>query len=818
MTRARSILCCGLSLGVVLGLGAVADAETYRLPPEPIVSMVTSPAPPTMSVSPNKKWALVLEYSTLTTVDVLAQPYHKLAGVRVNPRTSNRHNPFTYSGLSIYNTETGETRRVELPGNAAISRPVWSPDGEKFAFTNTTEMGVELWIGSGAYGSCVRVGGESLRLNVLLSSGFEWMPSGDSLVVATRVNDPSAAPEASIVPSGPVTQETAGSSGPLRTYQDLLTSPHDEALFDHFMSSGLSIIDLQGRESFSLDNGVYSSFDVSPDGEYLMVERIEKPYSYLLPWYRFPTTTEVIDMRDGTAVTIAEHGLQDNIPIGGVQTGRRSIGWSSTDDTTLVWSEALDGGDPKAEAEERDALFRLEAPFTGDAAEWFRLEDRYRGLRWLEDSSLAMVSEYDRDERWTRTWLVDTNGSGDGARLVDDRSIQDRYNNPGTPVMTTNASGHSVVDVSDDSIFLTGSGSTPEGDKPFIRRLDLATLETRELWRNSGDVYESVSSLLSEDGSVVLTRRESQLEEPNYFALDVSTGARSPVTGYVDAASLRGVHKELVKYEREDGLPLSATLYLPPGYDAERDGPLPLLVWAYPLEYNNAGTAGQVRGSEHRYTRISGSSHLFLLTQGYAIMNNASMPVVGDDPETVNDTFIDQIVANAQAAIDYAVERGVADRDRVGVGGHSYGAFMTANLLAHCDLFRAGIARSGAYNRTLTPFGFQAERRTFWEAPEVYFALSPFMHAHKINEPMLMIHGMDDNNSGTFPVQSRRMYHAIKGNGGTARLVMLPSESHGYRGKESVLHTLSEMIAWMDEHVKYSGDASASAGRKNPND
>jgi dipeptidyl aminopeptidase/acylaminoacyl peptidase len=795
----------------MFGMVSVVDAENYRLPPEPIVTMVTSPAPPTMSVSPNKRWALVMEYTTLTSVGVLSQPYHKLAGVRVNPRTSNRHNPFTYTGLSLHNVETGETTALALPEGAALSGLSWSPDGDRFAFANTTESGVELWLGDTSSVECLRLGDEGLYLNLLLGSGFEWNPDGSGILCLARVNDPMDAPVSSIVPSGPVTQETSGSSGPVRTYQDLLTSAEDEALFDHFMTSELvAVFPGQDGGVHRLGHvGIYSSIGFSPNGEYLLTEKIERPYSYLLPWYRFPTTTRVIDLRDGGAVTIAEHGLQDNIPIGGVQTGRRSIGWSSTEDASLVWAEALDGGDPKNEADERDSLFRLEAPFTGEATEWFRLEDRYRGVRWLELSSYAMVSEYDRDTRWTRTWLVNV-GGGEAPRLVDDRSIQDRYNDPGRPVMTTNTRGHSVVDVSDGFVFMTGSGSTPEGDRPFLSRVNLATLETEELWRNSGDAYESVSSLLSDDGSVVLTRRESQAEEPNYFSLDTETGSRLAVTEYEDAASLRGVHKELVRYERADGLPLSGTLYLPPGYDAERDGPLPLLVWAYPREFNSASDAGQVSGSEHRYTRISGSSHLFLLTQGYAILDGASMPVVGDDPETVNDTFIDQIVASGQAAIDYAVERGVADRDRVGVGGHSYGAFMTANLLAHCDLFRAGIARSGAYNRTLTPFGFQAERRTFWEAPEVYFALSPFMHAHTINEPMLMIHGMDDNNSGTFPVQSQRMYHAIKGNGGTARLVMLPSESHGYRGKESVLHTLSEMIAWMDEHVKYAG-ASASA-------
>lgn len=127
---------------------------------------------------------------------------------------------------------------------------------------------------------------------------------------------------------------------------------------------------------------------------------------------------------------------------------------------------------------------------------------------------------------------------------------------------------------------------------------------------------------------------------------------------------------------------------------------------------------------------------------------------------------------------------------------------MTANLLAHSDLFRAGIARSGAYNRTLTPFGFQSERRTFWEAPEMYAKVSPFWYADKIKEPILLIHGEADNNQGTFPIQSERMFAAIRGNGGTARLVMLPLEAHGYAAKESTEHTLFEMVQWFDKWVK----------------
>jgi dipeptidyl aminopeptidase/acylaminoacyl peptidase len=271
------------------------------------------------------------------------------------------------------------------------------------------------------------------------------------------------------------------------------------------------------------------------------------------------------------------------------------------------------------------------------------------------------------------------------------------------------------------------------------------------------------------------------------------------------APQLRSITKQLVTYKRADGVPLSFTLYLPANY--KKGERLPTIVWAYPLEFSDAGTAGQVSGSPSHFTTIGGISQLFLVTQGYAVLDDATMPVIGD-PETMNNTYVEQIVASAKAAIDKAVEMGVADRDRIGVGGHSYGAFMTANLLAHSDLFRAGVARSGAYNRTLTPFGFQSERRTLWEAPEMYMKVSPFMHADKIKHPILLIHGMADDNSGTFPIQSERLYQAIKCNGGIVRYVQLPYEAHGYLARESTEHTLYEMVSWFDKWVK---NASASA-------
>jgi len=467
----------------------------------------------------------------------------------------------------------------------------------------------------------------------------------------------------------------------------------------------------------------------------------------------------------------------------------------------------------------RDRILMLKAPFSGSPTELVKTEHRFGGLQWGEKGGLAFVSDYDRNRRWRRTFLLNADNPAESPRLVWSLSVQDRYNDPGTPVFRPLPSGHRAILQSGDWIYLSGSGASPEGDRPFLDRFNLKTLKSERLFRCDTKSYETVVALLSDDGTQFITRRESPTEPPNYYLRTLaeafasagsgssgtaSAGASEPamkaLTQFPDPTpQLRNIKKELVTYMRPDGVQLSFTLYLPPGY---KEGTrLPTVVWAYPVEFTDPAVASQVTGSTQRFTTILGPSHLFFLLSGYAILDNAAMPVVGD-PETVNNTYIEQIVASAKAAIDKAVELGVTDPDRVGVGGHSYGAFMTANLLAHSDLFRAGIARSGAYNRTLTPFGFQNERRTLWEAPELYIKVSPFMNAHKINEPILLIHGEADDNTGTFPIQSERMYQALRGNGATVRLVMLPHEAHGYAARETIEHVLYEMISWFDKYVK----------------
>jgi len=474
------------------------------------------------------------------------------------------------------------------------------------------------------------------------------------------------------------------------------------------------------------------------------------------------------------------------------------VNWRPDVPATLVWAEALDGGDPKNKVAYQDRVVMLAAPFTGEPVELLKLEKRYTGLAW-DSGGRTLVVEYDRERRWAKTWLADAGRPGAAPRVVWDRSAEDRYGDPGFPLTRTTAAGDQVMRRSGDWAYFTGLGASPQGDRPFFDRFNLRTLKMERLWRADTVHYESVVAVLDDAGTRIVTRRESRTEPPNYFVRDVRRGSLRALTTFKDPApQLTGIQKRLITYKRADGTNLSGTLYLPPGYTPGNR--LPVVMWAYPTEFASAAAAGQVFAAPNRFNIIRGPSHLFFLTQGYAVLDDPKMPIIGGD--TANNHYVEQLVASASAAVKAVVDMGVADSTRIGIGGHSYGAFMTANLLAHSNLFRAGIARSGAYNRTLTPFGFQNEERTFWEARSVYLAMSPFVSADSINEPILMIHGEADNNSGTYPIQSERLFAAIKGLGGTGRLVMLPNEAHGYAARESVLHTLAEMIDWFDRYVK----------------
>lgn len=773
---------------------AVAAAQTgYREPPPEVMAILDGPQAPFVAVSPDRNTLVLVHRSSMPTIEEQSQPMLRLAGRRINPLTNGQFSPSVITGLSLMDIESGDEREVALPEGGGWTVPVFSPSGRRFAFQRATRSGTELWVGSVDAGAATRILGP--ELNGVFGPACDWMPRTDELLCRLVPGSRGAPPEAPAVPEGPVIQESEAKSSPVRTYQDLLGSPYDADLYDHYATGELALVHaVNGTKQVIGPAAVYRSVEISPSGSYILVERLRRPYSYLVPDRLFARDVEIWDASGNVVRALHEIGLGDQIPIGGVYDGPRGHTWLDGGGDVLSFTEALDGGDPRADAAVRDRVVALAAPFDGEGEVLAETEHRFMGL--VEGAEgLALLSEYDRPTRLLRTWKADMNARPVTTEVLWERNSEDRYSDPGTPVRDP-VSGLLVQ--RDDWIYLRGAGASDEGDRPFLDRMNLRSGETERLFQSGPDSYETVVALLDDRGRRVLTSYESRTEPPNYFVRDLRGDDRTALTRFEDpAAQLDGVSKQFLVYEREDGVQLSGTLYLPPGYE---DGRLPTVVWAYPREYSSADIAGQVRGSPNRFPRISGASHLLFLTQGYAVFDGPTMPIVGGD--VANDTYVEQLVSSAKAAVDKVVSMGVADPERIGIGGHSYGAFMTANLLAHSDLFQAGIARSGAYNRTLTPFGFQSERRTFWEASDLYFEMSPFMHADQINEPMLMIHGEMDNNSGTFPIQSERMYDALKAHGATVRLVMLPYESHGYRARESILHMFWESERWLDTYVK----------------
>ena len=783
-----------IAIVVLLTTAGFDVGPTYRQPSKDIVDIIDAPTPPVTMIAPSRDRMLVVTTENNPPITALAAPVLRLAGIKIDPATGLRQRLGAVRSIAVQALDGSPPRPIALPAGARLGVPVWSSDGRRFAFTRETAKGAELWVGDAATATARAF--PNLRLSDVLGGPFAWLGDNRRMIVRTVERGRKPPPPTPRAPAGPNIEEVQGKKVQAPTYQELLKTPHDAALLTHYAMSQLVILDVTAGmvQPFGAP-GLLGAVDESPDGKYVRVTRVTTPFSFTVPVSSFARSVEIWDARGAKLAVVAELPVADEVPRQGVPTGPRGIQWQQLAPATLVWTEALDGGDPVKKVEHREKLMTLSAPFAESPRELLRLKHRFSGFDWMAKLNTALVSEYDRDRRWTTTRLVDFANTS-AAKTIFDRSANDDYADPGTPVYDRRAKGETTVLQDGDWIYLAGSGATAAGDRPFLDKLNLVTLEKMRLFQADSVNYERFGGFTNKGRSHVLTYRESATEPRNLFLTDLESKQRRALTANKDPAPvLRTLKRELVTYKRADGTPMSGTLYLPPGYTSGTR--LPAFVWAYPQEFSDATTAGQVRSAPNRFTRPSDTSPVFLALKGYAVLMDATMPVVGD-PETVNNTFIEQITANARAAIDKLDEMGVADKKRVIVGGHSYGAFMTANLLAHTDLFVAGIARSGAYNRTLTPFGFQGERRSYWEATDVYTRMSPFTFANKINEPLLLIHGEADNNPGTFPIQSERLFAAIRGNGGTARYVTLPHEQHGYAARESVLHVMAEMIDWAD--------------------
>nr|WP_228527655.1 prolyl oligopeptidase family serine peptidase [Pararhodonellum marinum] len=780
------------------------EKSGYQNPPSSIAALADAPPTPLVSFSPSADLMIILDRPGLTSIEELSQPELRLGGIRINPKTSGPSRSAFYNGIRIKKMIGGEGLSLQgLPNDAKIRNVSLSLDEKYVAFTHTSSTGISLWVADIKKLKAYQLAADQI-VNDVYGNTLTWLPD-NRIIFKSNNPDRGDMPEMPVKPSGPNIQETSGIAAPSRTYQDLLQNPYDEALFSYFMDTQLMVVDLDGKCEPIGDAGLIKSFSTSPDGFYILVDLIQEPFSYLVPASRFPYEVEVWNIKGEKVKTIASIPLDEVRPTGfdATVTGPRSINWRPDEPATLYWAEAQDDGDPKKEVKERDHIYTLSAPFSGQKSKLTGTSLRFASISWGDDK-FAILNERWFESRQEKRSVINPSNPNQAPRTIIERSYDDIYNDPGTPIFTQNKYGQNVLLTKGSLIYMNSEGGSPEGSMPYLAAFDTQSGKEEILWQSEAPFYERVVKVTDHTVTRLITLKEGPDTQPNYWILNTKNRiAPIPLTFFEHPyESIKGIQKELVTYKRKDGLNLSATVYTPEGYDPKKDGRLPVLMWAYPREYKSAEIAAQVRGSKYEFTRLSWGTPLYWVTQGYAVMDRTEMPIVGEGDEEPNDYFVEQLVANAQAAIDYIVDAGIGDRNRIAVGGHSYGAFMTANLLSHSNLFAAGIARSGAYNRTLTPFGFQYEQRTYWEAPEVYHTMSPFMNAHKVKTPILLIHGEADNNSGTFPIQSDRYYNALKGHGATTRLVFLPNESHGYASKESIMHTLYEQHEWLEKFVK----------------
>ncbi len=792
------------------GIVTAQDAIPYQQPPQSITDLALARPAASVSIG-GKEWMLFMERTAMPTVEDLAQPELRIAGLRINPNNFGPSRSNYFVKFTLKNISTGKDFIIKnLPAPLKAANISWNAAADKFAFTNTTAAGIDLYVVNLRTLAAQRW--NNVPVNAVMGIPYSWA-SDNSILFTAVTKSLKEQPRRPAAPSGPVVQQSLGKVAASRTYQDLIKSSYDEALFEFYATARIVQASTGGINAYVGEPAIISSFSVSPNKVYILLEKVQKPFSYLVPAGGFSSTVSIVDFLGREVKLLAKLPGSELAPTGfdNVLNAPHDFEWKNDEPAVVLWVTPLDSGLIKKKMDFHDAAYTLAAPFTGSPALLAQTAMRIYNIEPAGENTV-LVEEGLQSKRRQKTSLIRTPIIS-SILVVDERSVlfdlsmDDAYSNPGTPVKTKNQFGKDVIQlVEGNKMLLRGVGASPKGNLPFLHLYDPATKTSRQLWRCEEPYLESVTDVQDYAKGLVITSRQSLTEPVNYYLRNLQNNSARVLTNFTDPQpAMREVTRQKISYKRQDGVDLTADLYLPKGYNAAKDGPLPVFMWAYPREFKSANDAAQVRGSKYQFTTVSPGSPVFLVTQGYAVMDNTEFPIVGEGDKLPNDNFVEQLRWNAEAAIKKVAEMGVGDSNRVAVGGHSYGAFMTANLLAHTKLFRAGIARSGAYNRTLTPFGFQNEERTYWEAPEVYFRMSPFSYANQIKTPLLMLHGEADNNSGTFPIQSERLYNAVKGHGGTVRFVLLPFESHGYAAKENILHMLWEMTTWLDKYVKNAG-------------
>ena len=777
----------------------------YQVPSSEILDLVEYDRPPTVTYDNNKNFMLFLYRDNYKSIEDLSQEELRLAGLRINPKTNIGSRITYYNNIKIKNLKNKRSEIediIGIPSNPKIANINWSPNQKNIAFTNTSSDGVKLWVLNLESRSLVKL--SDLKLNSNIRDVINWLNDSEILIKVIPDNKKELIDQSGIVPLGPTISSNDGENAQNRTYQDLLKNKTDEFNFEQLVTSDLYKVDLNGRINKWLDSDMYTDITPSPDGQFVMVSNIKKPFSYIVTYGRFPKSTNIYDNEGMLVSNLVDVPLIEELPQGfnAVWNGKRNFSWRMDKPSTITYMVALDNGDPSKEAEYRDELFELDAPFKGNGNTIFKSINRLAGIIWGNKSN-AVAIDYWIKNRNEKTYLFNPSNINQKPRIIYDRNYQDRYSDPGSFITERNAYNRSVLKIDSNNLILMGDGYSENGQFPFVDKLNLDNLKSKRIYEsNYADKLEDLIDF-DVNKNQLLVRIESKNDYPNYYFKNLNGKKVTRITDFNNPfEQLSKVDKQVITYKRNDGVELSGVLYLPLGYDKTSKEKMPMIMWAYPREFKDKSSAGQNTNNPNEFTYPYYGSMVYWVTKGYVVLDDASFPIIGEDKTEPNDDFRNQLVENARAAINAVDKLGYIDKERVAVGGHSYGAFMVANLLSHSDLFAAGIARSGAYNRTLTPFGFQSEERSYWQAPDVYYTMSPFMHADKMKTPLLLIHGEDDNNSGTYPMQSQRYFNALKGLGAVVRLVMLPKESHGYSSKESIYHVLWEQDQWLEKYVK----------------
>lgn len=789
----------------VVATGWSQENISYQKPPAEILALADYQRTPSVSMDSRKEYMLLSYRSTYKSLDDLNQEEMRLGGLRINPVTNISSTANYINNLKIRKVKATEEIQVAgLPENPKITNVSWSPDERKIGFTHTTTKGVELWIIDVATASAKKITSDNLNAN--LGSPYMWKDNTTLLIMQLPDTRPMLIDQKKDLPTGPTVSISDGKKSQNRTYQDLLKNKTDEANFDALVSAELYWVTLDGTKKLFKPTAIYAGVSFSPDGKYVMITQIEKPYSYIVPMSRFSQKTSVYNTDGNLVKVVNEVPLTEIMPKGfsSVRKGKRNMSWRPDLPSTLFFVEALDEGDASKKVDYRDALYTWDAPFNDTPREFMKTIQRFSGISWGNET-VAFVYDDWYDTRNQKTYLINPSINNDQPKIVWDLNSQDIYADPGEFETKRNAYNRYVLAIENDNVYLLGKGFTKEGQFPFVDEFNLKTLKSKRLYQSKlKDKKEDLQSIEDFKKGELLVMIQSKNEFPNYYFRNMKSGKLTPITTFKNPfESIKNVYKEVIKYKRNDGVELSGTLYLPANYDrTTKKEKLPLLIWAYPAEFKDKSSAGQSDKNPNEFTFPSYGSFIYWVTRGYAVLDDASFPIIGEGTTEPNDTFIPQLVANAEAAINAVDQMGYINRKKVAVGGHSYGAFMTANLLTHSNLFACGIARSGAYNRTLTPFGFQSEQRNYWDVPEIYNGMSPFMQADKMKTPLLLVHGDADNNPGTFTLQSERYFQALKGLGAPARLVLLPKEAHGYVAKENIFHLLWEQDQFLEKQLK----------------